>query len=147
MNKLFLPLMILGVVLLAGCLGGQAEEKAQPVIEAATATPSPTPAPTATPSPVPTIKPDGVETDRVTVLYSSFEPKVIRVKAGTKVTWFNEDGRLHSVRSSPTSPEQFNSFNIAGRQSWSYTFNKPGTFEYYDDVTNAAQGIVYVDAA
>ncbi len=140
--------MILGVVLLAGCLGGQPAEKGQPIFEAATAMPSPASESAATPSPTPaaTIKPDGVETNNVTVLYSSFEPKAIRVKAGTKVSWFNEDGRLHSVRSSPTSAEQFNSFNIAGRQSWSYTFNKPGTFEYYDDVTNSAQGIVYVDA-
>jgi plastocyanin len=53
-------------------------------------------------------------------------PKV--VKAGTQVTWKNEDTVAHTVTSDSGA---FDSGNILPGQSWSYTFSQPGKFPYY----------------
>lgn len=138
--KQLLVLFAVCSVLLLGCLQPQAQATPAPTAPVAAEA---TVAPTAEATPTSTI--EIVEADSVVVLYDSFKPANIRVKAGTKVTWENQDGRLHSVKSRESSPESFYSYNIAGRQTWSYTFNKAGTFEYYDDLTNKGEGTVYVE--
>ena len=47
---------------------------------------------------------------------------------GTTVTWTNNDTMAHTVTAVDNS---FDSGMIAPGQSWSYTFDRPGTFEYY----------------
>lgn len=128
-----------------GCIESTAGPTATPsgsIIEAVTTTPLPSVAasPTAAPSPTP----EAVAADRVSILYTTFNPASIRVAVGTTVTWFNEDGRAHSVRSSANSSETFYSGLIGGKQEFKHTFNTAGTFEYYDDLTNVARGVVYV---
>ncbi len=111
-------------------------------------------APSATPSPdygggsqvvYPSTAPsNAVHTNKVVILYSQFQPGVIDVLPGTTVTWENQDGKLHSVRSRGTAPEQFYSGTIGGRQTYNHTFTLPGKYEYYDDLTGAGTGVVYV---
>ncbi len=52
----------------------------------------------------------------------------IRITAGTTVTWVNEDSFGHTVTADDGS---FDSGNVAGGASWSYTFDEPGTYPYY----------------
>lgn len=59
---------------------------------------------------------------------NDYAPKVMTVKAGTTVTWVNEDRVLHTV----TSRDRiFHSGNMRKGQRWSRTFDEPGTYEYY----------------
>ncbi|PYE56586.1 multicopper oxidase domain-containing protein [Deinococcus yavapaiensis] len=73
----------------------------------------------------------------------AFDHPVVHVKAGTKVTWINEDAVPHSVTAgTPGQDAQTRAFDSTGEakgkmqlmaqgQAWSYTFDKKGTFEYY----------------
>jgi|DewCreStandDraft_2_1066082.scaffolds.fasta_scaffold00475_11 plastocyanin len=69
-----------------------------------------------------------VETDRVRAVKSyRWEPKVIRVPAGTTVTWRNDDNFSHSVRllTGDRAPHL-----MQPGQSVSLTFDTPGEYPY-----------------
>ena len=58
----------------------------------------------------------------------AFDPVIIRVTAGTTVTWMNDDDVAHTV----TADEgEFDSGFVNPGQSWSHTFTEPGTYRYY----------------
>ncbi len=57
-----------------------------------------------------------------------FQPKGIKVKPGTKVTWLNDDPVVHNVRQIEDvflSPDV-----IKQGDTFSFTFDKPGTYRY-----------------
>ncbi|MGA8221844.1 MAG: cupredoxin family copper-binding protein [Candidatus Acidiferrales bacterium] len=58
----------------------------------------------------------------------SFIPQEITVTAGTKVTWVNQDDIPHTVRSTS---DAFKSKALDTDDKYSFTFDKPGTYEYY----------------
>ncbi|MBI4284485.1 MAG: cupredoxin family copper-binding protein [Chloroflexi bacterium] len=94
--------------------------------------PAPTPAATATPSPVltpapapsPTPSPGPVE---VQIARFAFSPAEISIKLGTRVTWSNLDATPHTITASDKS---FESGRMEKNDSFSYTFNSKGTYEY-----------------
>jgi len=55
-----------------------------------------------------------------------FNPNTVILLKGSTATWTNKDGVKHTV----TSAGNFDSGDIAAGASWTYTFNKAGTFEY-----------------
>ncbi len=86
---------------------------------------------------------------------NSFSPKVIEVAAGTTVTWTNEDAftylagefsGIHNVVS-VSGPTQLNSPMLGHGESWSYTFNEVGEYEYVCVPHPYMKGIVRVVAA
>lgn len=61
----------------------------------------------------------------------SFSPSTITVKVGTKVTWTNQDTVKHDV-SPDSSSDDFKASSLLGKgESYSFTFNKPGTYAYH----------------
>lgn len=58
----------------------------------------------------------------------AFEPKEIHVEAGTTVKWVNRDSTYHTVTADDGS---FDSGEIAAGESWTYTFEEPGTYPYH----------------
>jgi plastocyanin len=52
----------------------------------------------------------------------------IQVRVGTTVTWTNQDNVLHSVTFKNSMKD---SGLLSQGQSFSYTFNTPGTYQYY----------------
>jgi nitrite reductase (NO-forming) len=59
---------------------------------------------------------------------ADYSPNVLMVPLGATVTWTNNDpGMLHTVTSADGS---FDSGMLAAGQSWSYTFDQPGDFDY-----------------
>jgi plastocyanin len=64
-----------------------------------------------------------------TVQISNFQfaPKVLTVKAGTTVTWTNNEG-IHTVTADNGA---FISDNLTAGQSFSFKFTKPGTYRYH----------------
>lgn len=58
-----------------------------------------------------------------------FDPAAIRVSLGTDVTWEWVDSNSHSVTAED---ETFDSSLISGEgETWTYTFDEPGTYLYY----------------
>ncbi len=63
----------------------------------------------------------------VTVSNLKFEPRMLRVKAGTNVTWTNKEG-AHTVVADNGA---FESATLAAGQSFSHKFTKPGKYPYF----------------
>lgn len=58
---------------------------------------------------------------------SYFEPKNITIHTGEKIIWINKGKKDHTVTSDNG---DFNSGHIHPGASVSYTFTKPGTYDY-----------------
>lgn len=150
-------------------VGGDADEEvfAAGVSDAGNAPsePSPTARPTSTPSdskPPPTPSSEAVETDEVTITPGAwdpanadvaFSPREIRVTAGTTVTWTNDDLVLHTATSGRSdgrrgTPDRlFDSGDMLEGDSFSFTFDEEGTFDYYCSPHPWMTGTVIVEAA
>ncbi|MFE1881378.1 cupredoxin domain-containing protein [Streptomyces diastatochromogenes] len=59
----------------------------------------------------------------------AFSPATLKVKAGTTVTWTNQDTDAHTVTSAG-SGGPLHSAALAPHATYTYTFTKPGTFAY-----------------
>jgi plastocyanin len=71
----------------------------------------------------------------------AFGPQTITVKAGTSVTWTNDDGTDHSIRSADGA---FDSSDLAQGQSFTAKFSTPGTFAYVCGIHHSMSGTVVV---
>ena len=73
-------------------------------------------------------------TSQVICKNNKFVPDSLTVKTGTTVTWVNQDGFVHTVTSG-TSPSErsglFDSGNLSGGETFSFTFDQPGTYDYF----------------
>jgi plastocyanin len=58
----------------------------------------------------------------------SFKPATLTVKAGTKVTWVNRDDAPHTATDND---KRFNSGALDTDDQFSFTFEKPGTYDYF----------------
>lgn len=83
----------------------------------------------AAPVPQATTAPASAER-RVTIDSFAFDPQVLTVSPGTRVTWLNRDDVPHTATSSD-SPPQFNSRAIDTDEQFSYMFTQPGTYPYF----------------
>jgi plastocyanin len=71
-----------------------------------------------------------------------FTPSQITVKKGTKVTWTNNDQVAHTVTPDKgTSPA---SAPIPPGETYSYTFNQVGSFQYHCSIHSVMHGTVVV---
>jgi amicyanin len=57
-----------------------------------------------------------------------YSPETLTVKAGTTVTWTNKDSVSHTVT---TKAPLFDSGLFGKSKSYSYTFTRTGSYEYY----------------
>lgn len=78
----------------------------------------------------------------VSIKNYSFDPPILTVKAGTKVTWINDDSAQHTVTSD--SGNSINSANIASGKSSSFTFTQTGTIKYHCNIHPEMQGSIVV---
>ena len=74
----------------------------------------------------------------------TFLPQRITVKAGTTVTWINEDDVPHTIVSSS---KVFKSKALDTADKFSFTFTTPGTYEYFCSLHPHMTGAVVVEAA
>lgn len=75
----------------------------------------------------------------ITLQDFTFSPKAVTVKVGDSVTWTNADSVPHTVTS-----EAFDSGSLAQGQSFTYTFDKAGTFDYKCSIHPTMTGTVNV---
>jgi amicyanin len=67
------------------------------------------------------------------------------VKVGTKVTWTNQDSVGHDVVADTESPDAPKSDLLRKGESYSFTFNKAGTYTYYCSPHPYMKGTVIVE--
>ena len=77
----------------------------------------------------------------------NFNPDMVTIKQGTTVTWVNKDGVAHTVTSGTRNNESglFDSGNINSGATFSYTFNKKGTFDYFCVPHSGMDGTIVVE--
>ena len=73
----------------------------------------------------------------------SFTPPTLTVQAGTKVTWTNRDDIPHNIVSSE---QKFKSKPLDTDDSYSFTFDEPGTYQYFCGLHPKMVGKVVVEA-
>src|SRR5262249_61012531 len=73
----------------------------------------------------------------------TFGPQELRVKAGTTVTWTNEDDIPHTV----VSPNNFRSKALDTDGSFSFTFTPPGASKNFCSLHPHMTGTIVVEAA
>ncbi len=71
-----------------------------------------------------------------------FRPKNVSIKAGTTLTWTNNDDVQQSVTSD--TPGLFDSGLIAPGSTWQHTFAQAGVFPYHSTGTGGNYGTVTV---
>jgi plastocyanin len=74
----------------------------------------------------------------------AFLPQRVTVKAGTTVTWTNDDDDSHTVASSS---KLFKSKALDTRDKFSFTFTTPGTYDYFCSLHPYMKGAVVVESA
>ena len=79
----------------------------------------------------------------VSIKNISFNPQTLTIKAGTKVTWINNDPMDHTVASD--SDNLLNSPALSPGQSFSFTFTNPGTTNYHCNIHKTMKGVVIVE--
>jgi amicyanin len=80
---------------------------------------------------------------KVTIGNFAFVPPLLQVKAGTTVTWVNRDDIPHSVVCPPLS---VHSHPMDTDETFSYTFVKPGVYNYLCGLHPFMHGQVVVSA-
>ena len=73
----------------------------------------------------------------------AFVPQRVTVKAGTTVTWINDDDIPHTVASNT---KVFKSNALDTKDKYSFTFTNPGAYEYFCSLHPHMTGAIVVEA-
>lgn len=83
---------------------------------------------------------------QVTMQDVSFQPQELNVQPGATITWTNEDDFAHTVtagtRANPSG--LFDSGNVAAGDTFSFTFEEAGTYEYFCSLHDGMRGVIVV---
>ena len=73
----------------------------------------------------------------------TFDPPMLTIPVGTKVTWVNHDDVPHTATST-AKPKQFESGTLDSDDKFSHVFTVPGTYEYFCAVHPKMTGRIIV---
>ncbi len=71
----------------------------------------------------------GAQTVQAVIENFAYSPAEIKIKVGDTVVWTQKDSVIHTV-TTLAGPEAFDSGDLRQGETFSYTFTKPGTYEY-----------------
>jgi plastocyanin len=133
-----LALLVTGAMIAAGC-GGSDDNSGS---SGASATTSPATASPDTSAPAATSGGDSSGSASAAKIEGfAFHPDTIKVNAGQKLSWTNDDTATHTVTADDAS---FDSGSLAAGKAFSFTFSKPGTFKYHCSIHSSMHGAVDV---
>ena len=95
------------------------------------------------------LKTASVSDNTIRINRTGFDPASITVKSGSTVRWVNADSTDDSALYNPT--HRISVVNIKDSQllspgqGWSWIFDKPGSYDYYDMIHPTLEGIVIVE--
>jgi len=79
----------------------------------------------------------------ITIKDSSFQPDNLTIKKGTTVVWVNEEDALHHIINTPNG-DIFESNDLKKGESYSFTFNESGNYDYYCKINPVMAGKIVV---
>ena len=86
----------------------------------------------------PKATPQVVTVASVSITKNGFVPATIQIKKGSQVTWTNNDTSPHQVITDPhpshTNLKGLDSDPLAAGESFTFTFEKTGTYGYHDEM-------------
>lgn len=88
---------------------------------------------------------------QVSITEDKFEPATIKIKKNDSITWTNNSQTPHQIASDPhpsndTLPGLFSPNALGNSDTYTYTFEKSGTFTYHDHLNPfGLQGTVIVE--
>ncbi len=86
------------------------------------------------------------ETENIDIKLFSFKPETLEIPVGTTVVWTNFDAIEHSVTNG--TPDKlggaFDSDFFTEGQTFTFTFDKPGTYPYFCKRHNSMMGEIKV---
>lgn len=127
--------ILVGLLVLAACAPAGEGIETEPPAEEPTEEPMEEPA-----------EPPAAEEVEVTMINTTFQPEEITVAPGTTVTWVNEDSFAHTVTSGTRgSPTDMFDETVDGGGSFSFTFQDPGTYDYFCSIHPGMSGVVIVE--
>ena len=71
----------------------------------------------------------------------AFDPATVTIKAGESVTWTNQDGTTHTVTADNG---EFDSSQLANGATFTFKFDKAGTYPYHCSIHPTMTGTVVV---
>ena len=82
----------------------------------------------------------------ITIQTFQFKPAKLEVKAGTQVTWINQDDIRHTVTSGALEKKdgRFDAPLVGKGKSFSFTFSQPGTYSYFCERHEHMRGEIQV---
>ncbi|MFO7918742.1 MAG: plastocyanin/azurin family copper-binding protein [Anaerolineae bacterium] len=142
-GALFIGLLVLSLGLSAGCQPAGEDGDDGPYGGGAVEPAATEPAMETDEKEMPPAEGEDVE---VVMRNTAFEPEEITVAPGTTVTWTNEDSFAHTVtagtRGDPTG--MFDE-DVSGGDTFSFTFEEPGTYDYFCRPHSGMDGVVIVE--
>lgn len=140
-KKLILGFLVLAV-LLSGCAGPKTTTTPVPTgqptviqpVQTGTLTGSPTQTLTSSPTQTLTAQPVTVE-----ITGFAFVPATVTISKGTTIIWTQQDSFPHTVTGTG-----LDSGSLGKGQTFSYTFNEAGTFNYICSLHTSMKGTVIV---
>jgi plastocyanin len=84
----------------------------------------------------------GGEEVSITIADFAFQDGSMTVSPGTTITWTNEDGAAHTVTAEGGA---FDSGNLNSGDTFSFTFEEPGTYNYFCQYHGSMTGTITVE--
>ncbi|MDD4931506.1 MAG: plastocyanin/azurin family copper-binding protein [Candidatus Colwellbacteria bacterium] len=137
-NKLIIVLTAVAVIVVTGIVIFSMKDKSAPV----PADNNPVAIPEQVPA-VPVSEENAVSMTDVLISGFSFQPGKISIKKGSTVKWTNENDIGHDVVADII-PPYFKSPILLKGESYSFTFDKVGTFGYYCGIHPSMKGTIEV---
>lgn len=81
---------------------------------------------------------------KINIANMAFSPSQITVAKGGTVTWTNNDSTTHTVTDDLSNVGGPDSGDIAPGSSYSFTFNKTGSFQYHCSIHPSMRGTIVV---
>ena len=75
----------------------------------------------------------------------AFVPSEIKIKAGSKITWVNNDNTIHTITSDSGGKAELNSKILDKGESYEHVFNVKGVFNYLCSIHPGMKGKVVVE--
>ena len=104
-----------------------------------------TPTPTATSLPAATPTPEATTEGGFSSEIVDFTHRDLVVSVGTAITWVNRDSATHTSTATAGSAIRWNSGRLSTGESFTVTFNEPGTYPYRCSIHPRMTGTVTVN--
>lgn len=81
----------------------------------------------------------------VTIDRGAFHPRELTIAAGTTVTFVNDDIGAHTTTAAVDEPFRYDSGTLASGDSYTQTYDEPGTYDYVCTLHPTMHGTITVE--